>query len=80
MDIDSLAKFSKTKKEAFLKGVLFGYGAHNACPIPNYESMKKYPESIDIEQKKRDIFEEVHREDIAEVNRLLEEEVENNSS
>jgi len=63
---------SRSKEEAFLKGVLFGYGAHLACPVPNWELMKKDDFFIDIEKEMREMFEEIHKRDIKEVQKLLE--------
>lgn len=62
---------SKTKGEAFLKGVLYGFGAHNACPVPNWDKMKEHPEGINAEREIRDIFEKVHKTETAEAYRLL---------
>jgi len=75
-----IAMRSKTKEEAFLQGVLYGFGAHNACAIPNWDLVKEYPESINAEREIRDIFEEVHKKEIAEATRLLELERAKNES
>lgn len=69
--VNLFGKLSKTKEEAFLKGVLFGLGSHNACPTPNWELMKEYPDSIGLEREMREMFEEIHKRDIEEAQRLL---------
>lgn len=64
---------TKTKEEAFLKGALFGFGAHQACPTPIWELMKKDPGFVDIEREMREMFEEIHKKDIEEARKLLVE-------
>lgn len=64
---------SKTKEVAFLKGVLFGLGAHLPCPTPNWELLKKCLPSIDTAQEMREIFERIHKKDIREIEQLLAE-------
>lgn len=57
MDLEDIVYFfvnlqtTKTKEEAFLKGVLFGYGGYLACPTPSWELMKEYPHMIDVENE-----------------------------
>jgi len=63
-----------SKEEAFLKGVLFGYGVHLACPMPNWKLLKKNPELFaDIEREMREIFEAIHKRNIDEARKLLDE-------
>lgn len=69
--VDLFSMTAQTKEEAFLKGVLVGLGTHLACPTPNWELMKKYPSSIGVEREMREMFEEIHRRDIEEAQRLL---------
>lgn len=54
-----------------MKGLLMGYGTHLACPMPNWEVMKAYPSSIDVEQEMREIFEQIHKKDIQAAQELL---------
>jgi len=70
---------TKTKEEAFLKGVLFGSGAHIACPTPNWEFMKQSPTFIDIEREIREVFEKIHKRRLEEARKLLEEIKERNA-
>lgn len=70
--VDLFGKSAGTKEVAFLNGVLFGYGSHLSCPIPNWELIKEYSEMIDIEKKMREIFEAVHKQDIDEAKKLLQ--------
>lgn len=69
--MDLLCMSSETKEEAFLKGLLMGYGTYLACPTPHWELIKEYPDSIDIEREMKEIFDEVHRNGIEEAERLL---------
>jgi len=72
--VDLLCQTTKSKEEAFLRGLLFGYGAHRACPIPNWELMKKAPEIfVKIEKEMREIFEEIHEKEINAAVELLKE-------
>lgn len=70
--VTAFAKSCETKEEAFLKGLLYGYGTHLACPVPNWEMMKTSPDFIKIEEDVRDIFDSIHTRDINEAKSLLE--------
>ena len=73
---DAMSLFSRTsptKEIAFLNGFLMGMGLHLACPTPNWEHLRNYSNTIDIEKNMREIFESMHKKDIQEAENLLAE-------
>ena len=69
---------TRTKEEAFLKGLYFGLGGERTRPRPNWELIKKNPElMIPIEQDINDLYINVMEEQIKSVEQLFKELYEN---
>lgn len=69
---------TRTKEEAFLKGLYFGLGGERARPRPNWELLEKNPEMmIPIERNISEIYDQVMNDQIKTVEQLFTEIYEN---
>ena len=65
---------TRTKDEAFLKGLLFGLGGEKVRPRPNWELLMKNPEMMmPIERDISDIYDSVMNDQIEVVEQLFKE-------
>ena len=65
---------TRTKEEAFLKGLLFGLGGESIMPRPNFELIAKNPDMIiPIEKNIEEISRQVMNEQIEATQIILEE-------
>lgn len=69
---------TRTKEEAFLKGLYFGLGGERARPRPNWALLEKNPEMmIPIEKDISEVYDQVMNDQINTVEQIFKELYEN---